>query len=58
MNFEEHKLAVVGKAMCRDDGCCERNAAERFNGIYVELSVGTTLINRNLLVENRLVVRT
>ena len=40
--------------MCRDNGCCERDAAERFDGICVELSVGTTLTDGNLLVVDRL----
>ena len=47
-------MAVVGKTMCRDDGCCERDAAERFDGICVELLVGTTLTDGNLVVEDRL----
>ena len=41
----EHEPAVVRKAMGRGDGCCERNATERFDGVGVELSVSAMSVH-------------
>lgn len=49
MNFDEHKSAVVGEAMGRRDGCCERDAAEGFDGVGVELFK----VNSSLLIRDR-----
>ena len=40
MHFEKYESTVVRKAIGRDVRRCERNAAEGFDGVDVELGVG------------------
>lgn len=46
VNFDEHESAVVGEAIRRGDGCCERYTAEGLNGVGVELLVRSRSVYR------------
>jgi len=37
MDFDEHEMTIIWKAIGRDGGCCEGNAAERLDWICVQL---------------------
>ena len=46
VNSDEHEPPIVGKAMRRGNGGCERNAAEGLDGVGVELYVGVRSSDR------------
>ncbi len=37
MDSNEHEAAIVGETMLREMALCQRNTAQRFDGIGVEL---------------------